>query len=345
MDVAQMIADAIALAQEIAQSTGTIVGAITTADVDIVAAIAQQGRDNSVHNAELLAALEELNSAQMQQLRDVMVQKGTADAQVRAAEVFGNQGAIVSCVEQGGMGADVASSQVRTAARVASVGQAMAQRSLAGSPRGVDIPKDLQQITPDSYVPINVYPAIGVRNADQQAAAENVHAHAIDPVPPVVLNGNKQATPAGKSYTGLVNAYELKKTAARNAQSIVNAMQAPTYNFNNSQWSQAALTEIGGSAANYTNANGDMSDESFRNLLVDYRMANDTFLKQTDIDGNDSWQLRQINRTLAIMLMIQNKQLNLIARQTELLAQMQAHQVDATYRADLSNSYSHAAND
>ncbi|WNV05889.1 hypothetical protein RP726_05615 [Candidatus Methylospira mobilis] len=319
-------------------------GAITTADVDIVAAIAQQGRDNSVHNAELLAALEELNSAQMQQLRDVMVQKGTADAQVRAAEVFGNQGAIVSCVEQGGMGADVAGGQARTAARAASVSQAMAQRSLAGSPSEQFIPTDLQKITPDSFAPINVYPPISVRNDDQQAAAENVHAHVIDPAPPVQLKAQSLTKLEGIRYTAIQNEYEMKKAAARNAQSIVNAMQAPTYNFKNSQWSQAAITEIGGSAANYANANGDMSDESFRNLLVDYRMANDTFLKQTDIDGNDSWQLRQINRTLAIMLMIQNKQLNLIARQTELLAQMNAHQVDADYRSDLSGSYHNATN-
>jgi hypothetical protein len=306
--------------------------AVAAASTAIVAAIAAHGSDRAANAKQLLAALEQLSANQNQVLRDTSVMSGNAAGQVEAIRIFGSQGTDRNCIDTAGK--PVAAGKAAVRADAASSGTAMETRARKFG-KTEDVVVDINQRKPEDIAAAKLYPPSGVRDSAAQTDKAALTALATDPSPPLKLADKSKTTPEGKRYEAARTLYEASKTPARAAAAEADAYNAPDFKAGVGKWAADAIAEAGLDKTAYTDSAGNFSFESFMRLQVDYRTANDEWYLDAKERQDDVWQLRHINLSMAVLMEIQKKQLDLLNKLVELEAKHYALEVDKTLNPEL----------
>lgn len=274
-----------------------------------------------------------LTKTQLTTMRDLMVQQEVARAKERAIQIYGDQGTDTDCLYEE-LGRSMAQGRKQMAASTRSSGQSMEQRSRHGSGTkgGKQKTDDLLKIPEDKIVLIDIYPEKKVLTDEQEQLVRQINEHIIDPFPPNKISDKLKNSTGGQAYEATRLNYEKEKSAPRQAQSEILSLK--TNDFPVNQWATDAWKEMGNSGVPDGVIDNKMSYESFLDLFVKSRIDNDKWYQKVTgagaggEGGNDVWQLRQITMNTAMLLEIQNRQLQLMTRLVELMAQNRANDID-----------------
>jgi hypothetical protein len=322
MSTGQMITGAVGSANS------SITGAVTTTGSTINSTLTSVGNMIAGEFKTQDELLGNLVKTQIQAQRDLMVAQQIAETKQRAIELYGDQGADPTCINEE-QGQSIGDGRAAMAKSIVAAGKAMEKRVHSGSATASNNEKvkDLLSLTDTEATLENIYPKNGTLTEEQKEIVSKTNQLIVDPYPPNKISSRVKEGYLGKKYEAMRLDYERAKLAPRQATLVIEAMKSS--DFPTDTWAKGAWEDMGktGTPDGVDPKTNKMSYDAFIELYVRSRIDNQNWYKRFDTE-NDHWHMKQMNMNSAMLLEIEYRQMKLLEHLVENLAHERANNID-----------------
>lgn len=323
----------IATTAEVAKVSSDIRASIATSTNQIItkmhqghSAIVDQLKRNGAADKEMTKKLGE-------QMRDLFVEFGNANARQRAEELFGSGFKPADTCTNPDLSAKIqVGRKVERQTSRAMYGQLrkhnQGYHAVGGFERKIR-EKPMEEISAEYLLPPN-----NTLTPEQVDKAKEMAEMITNPMPATKLPPNRLNTPQGKSYEARVKIKEAKLSVPQAVYAATTASYAPTLPLG--EWVTNQYREMGATGTPPDVVDGKVSAMALFEVLSSMRLANPNWDKKLQ-QGTEKWLLYEIARMNATQLEIQRRQLEYLQQIAMMLAQDQSDKTNQTMNPVLNN--------